>query len=190
MAWPFLVKKIAWGIGALSHCLLYQILFIELTPYSPPRAWNSLDQAGRHRPGILLNAVDEDGHLLRRLVDIDDDAGFRLFRLGERVGLSGIRIAGSPVRFSRGGRSRLRRGLGGCRTRRRGPRWGWSPGCRSAERRQAQHWGWSPGAGSRLSGGRRSIRAGRARAGRRCAGSRLSGGRRRSGARRDVPVLD
>ena len=30
MAWPSLVKKTAFGMGALSHCLLYQILFIEV----------------------------------------------------------------------------------------------------------------------------------------------------------------
>ena len=35
MAWPILVKKIAWGIGALSHCLLYQISFMELAVYVP-----------------------------------------------------------------------------------------------------------------------------------------------------------
>ena len=33
--------------------------------------------AGRHRPGIFLHAVDEDGHLLRGLVDIDQDGESR-----------------------------------------------------------------------------------------------------------------
>ena len=35
MAWPSLVKNTACGMGALSHCLLYQILFIELAVKVP-----------------------------------------------------------------------------------------------------------------------------------------------------------
>jgi hypothetical protein len=30
MAWPSFMKKIEWGMGELSHCLLYQISFIDV----------------------------------------------------------------------------------------------------------------------------------------------------------------
>src|SRR4029079_3015759 len=35
MAWPSFMKKIACGMGALSHSLLYQISFIDVAVYMP-----------------------------------------------------------------------------------------------------------------------------------------------------------
>ena len=66
------MKKMECGMGELSHCLLYHISFIEVGVISARRRC-IFRPAGRHRPSILLHAVDEDGHLLGRLVDIHQD---------------------------------------------------------------------------------------------------------------------